>query len=269
VAASRTLLILAVASAVAVLLLSFVPGWLIHDRTVLGEGYRHVLVELSAWKTRALPVTGLGVLAMAVAGAMALGRLAWGIPAWPAQLASVVSLGLLGGSAVPIGQRGHASLVDIGPGWVLLAALGLAGAATVASLLTAMPRRRAGMALALACIIAVPAAAAGRVVALDLAEGNGRHYADGSYTRTNSAGQAETLTLRDGTYRVDDAWSGRFAGSGLVVALTDDPACPGVRGSYHVWAAGAGDDIRWETIVDTCADGARSAQIVGTWARTP
>jgi hypothetical protein len=178
-------------------------------------------------------------------------------------------LALLIASAIPIGQRGHASLVDIGPGPILLAAIGLATVSVAAILYVAPPSRGVLLALLAVGVLAVPVGAASRLLALNLAEGDGRHYADGSYTRTNSAGQAETLTLSDGRYRIGEAWSGRFEGSGLVVSLTDDPACPATRGSYHVWAAGGGDDIRWETIVDTCADGARSAQIVGTWVRTP
>jgi len=188
---------------------------------------------------------------------------------WPAQLAALLSLALFAASAVPIGQRGHASGVDIGPGWALVVAIGLAAVSVVASLAVDPPHRRAGLALLLVGILTVPAGAAGRVVGLNLAEGDGRHYTDGSYTRTVATGQVATLTLHDGTYRVGNAWSGSFEGSGLVVALTDDPSCPSVRGSYHVWAAGDGDDTRWETIVDTCADGARAAEIVGTWARIP
>ena len=191
-----------------------------------------------------------------------------GIAAWPAQLAAVATLALLIASAIPIGQRGHASLVDIGPGPILLVAIGLATVSVAANLYVAPPSRGVLLALLTVGILAVPVGAASRLLALNLAEGDGRHYTDGSYTRVDPPA-AETLTLSDGSYQIGDAWSGRFEGSGLVVALTDDPACPDARGSYHVWAAGAGDAIRWETIIDTCADGARSAALVGTWARTP
>jgi hypothetical protein len=258
-----------IASALAVVLLSPVSGWLVHDRTVLGEGYRHVLVELGAWKTRALPVTGLAVVCAGIAALLALAHLVRrSVPAWPAQLAAILALALLLASAVPIGQRGHASLVDISAGWALLVAIGLATLAVAASLVATPPSRRVLLALLAVGILALPLGGASRLLALNLAEGDGRHYADGSYTRVDTS-PPQTLTLSGGSYRIGDAWSGHFEGSGLVVSLTDDPACPDVRGSYHVWAAGAGDDIRWETIVDTCAEGARAAEFVGTWARTP
>jgi hypothetical protein len=108
-------------------------------------------------------------------------------------------------------------------------------------------------------------------VGLNLAEGTGRHYADGSYTRAATAGQpTETLTIDGETFTVNDRWSGSFEGDGLVVALEDDPACPDVRGSYHLFGVSGTDDLRFEAIVDTCAGGERDGDLsTGIWRRNP
>ncbi len=105
---------------------------------------------------------------------------------------------------------------------------------------------------------------------LNLAEGNGLHYHLGSYTRHATDGQpTETLTFGATTITVGDRWSGLYEGSGRVVSLTDDAACPDARGSYHVDEV-SGGGITWERIVDTCADGARAKDLTtGVWIPKP
>jgi hypothetical protein len=136
----------------------------------------------------------------------------------------------------------------------------------VAALLVARPGRVATLGLVAVMAVILAGATGGRWLGLNLAEGDGRHYTAGTYTRISADGTAMTLTIDGAGYRFDDRWSGSLEGSGLVAVLVGDPACPDARGAYHVWAAG-GEDIRWEMIVDTCADGARAADVVGTWAR--
>jgi hypothetical protein len=53
------------------------------------------------------------------------------------------------------------------------------------------------------------------------------------------------------------------------VIIDGDPACPDSRGTYH--ARDAGDEnLYFVKVVDTCADGARAADLeTGTWVRVP
>ena len=37
--------------------ISFVQGWIVHERELRGEGYRFVRIFLSAWRGVAIPVT--------------------------------------------------------------------------------------------------------------------------------------------------------------------------------------------------------------------
>jgi hypothetical protein len=170
-----------------------------------------------------------------------------------------------------VSQQGLASGVTLTPGWALgigvaLAAIVAGGALSLAGL---SGRMLAGSA-AVGVLIA-GAGVGGRALGLNLGEGTGRHYSPGSYTRQATAGQpTERLTLTANTYQFGDRWSGTYDGTGLVVALTNDPACPAVRASYHVKRAGEGDDITWEKIIDTCRDGARAADLqAGVWVRQP
>jgi hypothetical protein len=139
-------------------------------------------------------------------------------------------------------------------------------AAVAGAAVTAAPTRLVAAACAAMVIIVAIGGWGGRVVELNLTEGTGLHYSRGSYTRQATDGQpTETLTFGATTITVGNRWSGRYEGSGRVVSISDDPACPGVRGSYHVDAAGGGD-ITWEKIVDTCANGARARDLTtGAW----
>jgi hypothetical protein len=125
--------------------------------------------------------------------------------------------------------------------------------------------RRAILLAAVAIAVVAAAAYAGRVVALGLAEGDPRSYTTGTYIRPGAGSEPATLVIGEKTYRLDDRWGGAFEGRGLVVVLTDDPACPDDRGSYRIFPAGR-DAIRWNTIVDLCADGARARDLTsGVW----
>jgi hypothetical protein len=277
-------LLAALLAGLALLALSFVPGWLVHLRHLGGHGLTQLETVLTAWERRSVPILSLGVLlAVAAAALTVLGALP--VPATRrsppgagngrgrqvrrlAASAGLAGLALLAASAWPVEQVGHASGVELSAGWPLAAGIGLGvviGAAAIA--IADLPTGPLVAMAAVAVVLAV-SGVGGRIALLNLAEGDGRHYADGSYTRAASDGQpAETLTLDDGRYAVGDRWSGSYEGLGLILSLTDDPACPDARGSYRVFSAG-GDDIRWEMIVDTCADGARAADLsAGVWRR--
>lgn len=267
----RRALTLLVAAGVGIVALSLVPAWLFHVRNVGGHGLTAISVSWSAWEGRAWPflpvAAALAALLVIVATWSLLrpGRIA---PGWPLAVA-VACLALLIGSAIPLDRQGYASGVHLTPRWALLGAIGLAVAAVLAG--ASRVRRPQWLAAAAACLVLLAVATfGGRVVALDLAEGNPRHYADGTYLRPAADGQpAETLVILDGTFTIGNRWSGTITGRGLVAVLTGDPACPDVRGAYRVFAAG-GDDIRWNLIVDLCADGERAADLTtGTWQRQP
>ena len=55
----RWLLVVAVCGA-AIFALSFVNGWIVLDRELRGEGYRHARSTVSAWRGAGLPVLALG-----------------------------------------------------------------------------------------------------------------------------------------------------------------------------------------------------------------
>ncbi len=261
---------LAVISGLGTIGLSFVPAWLSHDRVLLGEGPRRVNTVLNAWSSQSAPILAAGVVLFAMGAAIAAGRLAGmrGLRARWGFLAVCAGLGLLVAGLGPVSQSGHATGVQLAPEWALLAAIGLAVAAAV-GVATGGGISRGALAAGAALVVVLGAAGwGGRQLELTLAEGTGRHYSAGSYTRQASNGEpTEILTFTDTTITVGDRWSGAYEGSGRVVSITGDPACPDVRGSYHVDAAADGG-ITWERIVDTCADGARSADLTtGVWAR--
>ncbi len=255
----------------AIVAISLVPAWLLHVRNVGGHGLTAISVAWSAWEGRAwpfLPVAVALAAALALLAALDLARSSVIARGWYASMALVV-VGLLVGAAIPLDRQGYASAVHLTPGWALLLATALAALAALAAVLR-LDRGR-WLAVAGVGLLAVAAATfGGRVVALDLAEGNPRHYADGSYQRTATDGEpGETLVISDGTFTIGERWSGSISGRGLVAVLTDDPACPTDRGAYRVFAAG-GEDIRWNLIVDLCADGERSRDLTtGTWRRVP
>ena len=269
----RTALLLLVLLGAAMVGLSLVPGWLIHDRVVLGEGPRDLLAHFSAWQNQSLPVLGAAVVVEALVAAGALILLARRVSvSGPALLLGAAGgLGLILASAWPVSQEGHASSVAISAGWPLGVGIVMAAGMLAAALL-AGPISRTGLLAAGAVVVVAAVGGAGvRQVGLNLAEGTGHHWSEGTYTRAAIDGAAtEQLTLRSGRYSVGDRWSGTFEASGNVVILTGDPACPDARGSYHVQAAGSNGEIRWERIVDLCAGGERARDLqAGTWQRNP
>ena len=259
------------AAGAGIVLLSVVPAWLHHVRNVGGHGLTAISVTWSAWEGRAWPFLPLAVVLAGAVAVLALVGLRWPdiSPRRLLASASVLVLGLLLGAILPLDRTGYASRVQIDPVWALPVAAAL-GLLMVAVTLPGARRRAALLVGAAAVIVLSAATYGGRVVALDLAEGNPRHYSDGTYIREATDGQpAETLTIRDGKFSVGGRWSGIISGRGLVAVLTDDPDCPTDRGAYRVFAAGE-QDIRWNLIVDLCADGERGRDLTtGIWRRQP
>jgi hypothetical protein len=226
---------------------------------------------LSAWRGVGMPVlTVAAVASLATAGwAVALLRRA-PLPAWPLLVGSLLALGLIVAAAWPLAQDGHASSVDLSPGLLLPVGMVLGAVMFAGALAVVRPTRRDRLALGVAAVSLIVAGALARNLGLQAAEGTGRHWTEGSYTRPATDGrQAATLTIGDGTFRVDDRWSGTWEWSGWTVIVDDDPACPGSRGTYH--AHGEADEgLRFVKVVDTCADGERAADFeTGIWARVP
>ena len=267
---SRWLVAIAMAG-VAIFALSFVNAWIVHDRELRGEGYRFVQYFLSAWRGVGMPVLTVAALAALVTAAWALGVLRRApLPAWPLVAGSLLVLGLMVAVAWPLSQEGHASSVDLSPGLLLPAGMVLGAVMFGASMAVVRPSSRARLVLAVAAVAIIVAGAGTRHLGLQLAEGTGRHWSEGSYTRpADGDREAATLTIGDGTFRVDDRWSGTWEWSGWTVIVDDDPACPGSRGTYH--AHGEEDEgLRFVKVVDTCAGGDRAADFeTGIWERVP
>jgi hypothetical protein len=265
------LAILAVAG-ILVFALGFVDGWIVHDREVRGEGYRLVQVVLGVWEERGLPILAAGTIAALLVGIGA--AMAWAgravVPAWVLVIGASLALGILASGAFPVSQDGLASSVDLSLGWPLAVAVGLGIVMAVAAFLAVPPRAGVIVAAAIVAIVAFGIGAGGRWYGLQLAEGDGRHWSDGSYTRTATGEQpTETLTFDGETIAIGDRWSGTLDWSGWVVNIEDDPACPDARGSYH--AHGEGEDgLRFVKLIDTCRDGERAADLeTGIWERVP
>ncbi len=266
---------LAASAGVAILALSLVNGWILHDREVRGEGYRQVQVYLSAWRGVAMPVTAA---ASVVAGAVGLGS-AWmaitrtqrglAIPA----IGAAVSIGLILATAWPVSQTGHASSVALTPSFIEPVALALAGVMGLSLVRALRPSRRVIVASLGVALIATAGGIGGRWLGLQWAEGTGRHWEVGSYTRPATGDQpAETLRLSDDRYEIDERWSGDFESSGWTVSLDNDPACPEARGTYHVHGEGGEsvEDLRFVMVVDPCRDGERAGELeAGIWERLP
>lgn len=260
-----------VACALAIIATSFLPAWLLHVRNVGGHGLTEISVLWSAWEGRSVPFLPLAIVVAGCAAALGITELARPHRVRTSWIlgAAVGCAGLLIGSAIPLSRKGYASSVQLTPHWALLLAVGLSLLALACAALDA-GRRRAAL-LACAALFAVAAGTfGGRVVALDWAEGNPRHWADGSYVRDATGGQpSETMVISNGTFTVDERWSGVISGRGLVAVLTDDPVCPDDRGAYRVFAAGR-EDIEWNLIVDLCSDGERAEDLTtGVWRRQP
>lgn len=268
----RRWLLIAAASGLLLFGLSFVNGWIFHDRELRGEGYRQVQVFLSAWRGVAMPVTSTAaVLALLVGAAAAVDALARRqLAAWAPVVGSALVIGLIAASAWPVVKDGHASTVRLTAWWLLPLALGLALVLGIAVRAAYRPSSRLlGLAM-LVAVLAIPAGAAARWQGLQWAEGTGRHWEVGTYTRPAVGGQpTETMTLTGDRYRIADRWQGTFESSGWTVVLDGDPACPDARGTYHAHGENE-EDLRFVMVVDACLDGERAADLeTGIWLRDP
>ncbi len=122
---TRIALIVALVTGLAVLGLSFVPAWLVHDRVVLGEGPRRIHTVLTAWTLQSSPILSAGVLLLVAGSVLALAQLVrishigpgWGLSA------TCVGLGLVAAGLAPVSQSGHASSVMLSADWALLIAV--------------------------------------------------------------------------------------------------------------------------------------------------
>lgn len=267
----RRWLLLVAACGAAIVALSFVDAWIVHDRELRGEGYRQVQHRVSAWRGVGMPVLTLGVAAAALTAAWAIGLLRrTSLAAWPLAVGAAATLGIVVAAAVPVGQDAHASSVDLSAGPLAPVGAVLAVAMVAGAVSALQPSRRLLGATTAAAVVALAGGAGARWLSLQLGEGQGRHWTEGSYTRSATGGEpTETLTIGDGTFTIGDRWRGSWEWSGWTVVMDNDPACPDSRGAYH--AHGVDDeDLRFVMVVDTCEDGARAADLeTGIWERDP
>ena len=270
----RWLVAVAVGGA-AILALSFVNGWIVHDMEIRGEGYRHAEILLSAWRSVAVPVLTLGAVAAGATALVALAQLRRprALPAWSLPAGAVVALALIATSVVPLGWDGFTTSVDLRAGWLLPVGIGLAAAMTLAAVRAAGPGPRTLAAVGVLGVATFAVGLGGRALALELAGGNNEAWSDGVYLRAASDGRpAQSLTIESGRYTIGDRWAGSWEGSGgWTVVLDGDPACPESRGAYHAHDTGpSGEDLRFVKVVDTCLDGERAADLeTGVWERQP
>lgn len=246
--------------ALVVVALSFVPGWLIHEREVRGEGYRTFAIGLTAWQLRSgsLPVIGGAVLAT-----LAVGVAAVALPAGRRWLlvGLAAAAGLLASGLLPIGRLGHITHVWLSPSWLLVVGIGLVAGMAVVSFRGARPGSRILAISAVALVGAALVGGGGRLLQLELTEGAEPHWSDGSYERVGGGGEALII---DGDTFALGPWSGEIEAAGINVILTGDPGCPDARGFYRVRPAPDGN-VLWEKVVDICAGGARANDLQGVW----
>jgi hypothetical protein len=249
--------------ALAVVVLSFVPGWLVHERELRGEGYRTFQIGLTAWQLRSgsLPVIGGGILVSLAVGVAAVALP--GLRRWLV-VGIGVAAGLLAAGLLPIGRLGHITHVWLYPGWLLTVGIAIVAVMAAGALRGARPGRRVLVTAAIALVLAGIAGGGVRLLQLELTEGADAHWSDGSYVRVDGA--PGELILDDGTFALGE-WGGRMEPAGINVILTDDPGCPAARGFYRVRTVD--DGVLWEKVVDTCADGARTDDLGGVWRRVP
>ena len=267
---SRRWLAVLVIVGIAIFALSFVNAWIVHDREVRGEGYRFVQHSVGAWRGVGMPVLTLGVmsaLAVAIGAALSLFG-SFRVRPWLLVLGSSLALAVIASSAWPVSRDGHASSVDLSPGVVLPVGIGLAILMVVAAVAVARPSRGVTVAAVALGVVALVGGALGHSFALGAGEGTGRHWSEGSYTRTATEGEpTETLMIAGETVSISDRWRGSWEWSGWTVVIDNDPACPDSRGTYHAHGVGE-DDLRFVKVVDTCQDGARAADLeTGIWER--
>lgn len=269
----RALLAVAIAGA-AIFALSFVNGWIVHDLEVRGEGFRHSEILLSAWRSVAVPVLSLAAVIAATTAVAAIVILArpGALPRWLLVAGAVTVVALVASSLVPLSWDGFTTSIDLRPGLLSAVGLLLAVVMLVAAWTVAGIGRRAAVPIAIAGIIVAGAAVGGRAVVLTVSGPSNQAWEDGAYVRSAGELPPLTLTIEDGTYRIDDVWSGTWEGSGgWTIVVDGDPACPDSRGAYHAHGEGEdGMDLRFVRVVDTCRDGERASDLEsGIWVRQP
>jgi hypothetical protein len=212
----RRWLLLVAACGAAIVALSFVDAWIVHDRELRGEGYRRVQHVVSAWRGVAVPVLTLGVVVAAVTAAWAVAiERRVSLRTWPVAIGAAVTLGIVAAAAVPVAQDAHASSVDLSAGPLLPVGAVFAMTMVVGAVSALQPSRRLLGATTAAAVVALAAGAGARWLGLQLGEGEGRHWTEGSYTRSATGGEpTETLTIRDGTFTIGDRWRGNWEWSG-------------------------------------------------------
>jgi hypothetical protein len=239
-----------------VLALSIVPGWLLHNRVVGGEGYRSLALALNAWQLKSVPVLSIAAVA---AGAAGLTVLVPPARPWLVALAAL-ALGLMVAGLVPLSHEAHVTSVEVTPGWALFVALAAVVAMIVLAVRATRPPRAVLAAAVAVMLVASVGGGVGRIVQLAEAEAVSSHWSPGTYQRQ---GGSATLTLTETSY-ASGRWSGALETAGTSIILTADPACPDARGYYHVRAA-EGDAILVEKVIDICDDGDRSTALEGIW----
>lgn len=260
-------------AAAALLIGSAFEGWLIQDRVLLGEGYRRHQTLLSAWEGAAVPVLAAGLVLSAFAGVGAIAAtraLAIGPRIWLA--AGLSSAALLVGSLAPIAVDRHAMNLAIHAGPLGWAGAAIAVASLAITIRAVRPEHGAGerAVLLIVFVALVAGSAGGRWALLEVGTPTGENWSEGAYAGTVD-GDPVTLEIDGGRYTLGARWSGTWESSGWTVILTDDSACPGVRGTYHAHDEGdAGRDLRFVKVVDTCADGERAELLEDAiWVRQP
>ncbi len=269
----RALLAIATAG-VAILALSFVNGWIVHDLEIRGEGFRHSEVLLSAWRSVAFPVLSLAaIIAAATAvGAVVILARPGVLPRWLLVAGALAVVALVASSLVPLSWDGFTTRIDLRPGILTAVGLILAVVMLVAAWIAAGIGIGAAAPFAFAGLVVAGAAVGGRWAVLTVSGPSNQAWEDGAYVRSADDLPPLTLTIEDGTYRIDDRWMGTWEGSGgWTIAVDGDPACPDARGAYHARRAGEDDgDLRFVKIVDTCRDGERASDLEsGIWVRQP
>jgi hypothetical protein len=270
----RRALLVVVIAGVAIFALSFVSGWIVHDREIRGEGFRHSETLLNAWRSIAIPVLTLAAIISAGTAAAALTILLRPgiLPSWILAAGSVAVVALVASSLVPLSWDGFTTSIDLRPGLLTAVGLILALAMLVAAWRAAEIGRGAVVPFVIAGLVVGGAAVGGRSAILVVGGPSNQNWDDGTYVRAGDDLPPLTLTIEAGAYRIDDRWSGRWEGSGgWTIAIDGDPACPDARGAYHAHGEGEDQmDLRFVKIVDTCRDGERAADLEsGIWVRQP
>lgn len=264
-----------VVAGIALAVLSLIDGWIVHDRKVLGEGYREVVTALGAWDVLIVPALTAGVVAALLTAVAAAARM---LGAGDRRLAgallvgSTMGLGLMAVSLIPLSQIGQASRVDLSPGWAVIVGVVLTVIILSAALIADWPGGRPAAMLGGLLVVAVAIGIGSQWLVLQARGGSNEAWAPGSYTRETAGEPPLTLSIAGGRYTIGDRWSGTWESSGWIVVLDNDPACPDSRGTYHAhgYPDALDQDLRFVKVIDTCEDGARADALeTGVWRRDP